>query len=926
MINNLFKSALQHESPDKRIRAINKLSGSEDRSSETLYGIAMDDVDSGVRAAALGKLMDPELVLKVANSHPDESTRVCAESAFCTLLGSETSISENQLKELGEKLPDFRKLIAAHCSYTTLRNSLIASFTQIELATMVATIPANETRLYVAELITERDALELARKELKGKDKNAERIVKQKIDHLNIQERTILENDEVTTELFEKMEVLASHHDWREETKNQFLVLLQRWEDLDFEPNDIAKNRFEAAQQKVSGDIEEHASISNSYAKQEKLTQELEDSCLAVSNKSLDDLREGQPILANLLTSTSKQWTEEHNTVQHKLAVSERFIESAKALEDVLSLIQASSASMDTLAIKDRAKIESTKAILSKQLKKFQWPKKYATLSCLEEIHALFAEQTSELEALTSSANEKLEKLHKRVNRILNATQKGSLQRSRQELAKLKKAVQHYSGNDRKALDDRIEKAEAAVVKMGDWKDFVTEPKLIECCEEMEKLATNKTPNADKQAKKIKALQEKWKGVGDSDISEQHWPRFKLAADTAYEPCALAFKEKRERQKLNLKKRIPIIEALKDLVEKTNWEADPDYATIEKTVRELTNDWQKVKDVDQRGGQKQWNEFSKLKDSAYDKLSAEYDRNIGAKNSLVNQLDEMLAATVDDSSFPKLQFIQKKWKQIGITRRQQDQKLWKRFKKTSDQVYEQIQASRNAVRNAENEQINQYRDTHKMILALAKNCTDLAEGDQQFEELKQQRSDLPALPKELPEKMVLGLEKDFNRACAAFEKCRDKIINQKKSQGFDLVKKAAELCSDLEALPQTASKDSVAAIQVEIESLEITDKAISKRIAQRISSARIADRQEFTIARQKLCIEMEISADVSSPKEDQALRTKIQLEKLQNLGIGHSSATPTSNLKELQIDWLCIPGADSENQIKLDKRVQKIVR
>ena len=92
----------------------------------------------------------------------------------------------------------------------------------------------------------------------------------------------------------------------------------------------------------------------------------------------------------------------------------------------------------------------------------------------------------------------------------MGSTERGNVGLAKRELEAISKKVEKYSGKEKASLDNRLEKANEAVSKMSDWKNFATEPKFIQLCEEMEQLHTTKK-NPEKLAQEIKSLQEQWK-------------------------------------------------------------------------------------------------------------------------------------------------------------------------------------------------------------------------------------------------------------------------------------------------------------------------------------------------------------------------------------------------------------------------------
>ena len=154
---------------------------------------------------------------------------------------------------------------------------------------------------------------------------------------------------------------------------------------------------------------------------------------------------------------------------------------------------------------------------------------------------------------------------------------------------------------------------------MNDWQSFAIEPKLIELCEAMEKLISDDA-KPDKKAKLISTLQNQWKELGHADVSDTHWDRFKLAADQAYEPCAVFFEERKATQKANLALREPLIGKVETLYQETDWSDSPDWKQIDRELRDISNDWRAVKNVEPNAGKKQWQKFSAAKQLVLDKF------------------------------------------------------------------------------------------------------------------------------------------------------------------------------------------------------------------------------------------------------------------------------------------------------------------
>jgi hypothetical protein len=63
-----------------------------------------------------------------------------------------------------------------------------------------------------------------------------------------------------------------------------------------------------------------------------------------------------------------------------------------------------------------------------------------------------------------------------------------------------------------------------------------------------------------------------------------------------------------------------------------------------------------------------------------------------------------------------------------------------------------------------------------------------------------------------------------------------------------------------------------------------------------------------------------------SPAEDKALRMQYQLEQMNKSGLGQQTDNSAEYLEKLEIDWLCMPGAEPKLQKELDERFQRALR
>ncbi|MBT5032324.1 MAG: DUF349 domain-containing protein [Proteobacteria bacterium] len=927
MLSDLLKPGWQSQSVEKRLQAIDKLDTLDEANQSIFESLANDDSKASVRKAALTKLTQPGPVFKISQAHSDVATRNHADTVLSELIGAKSGLSETGFRALVATHPKMTSSIIQFCPHADLRAELIQTRSEPEKAALIADVEYSETRTLIAQQLTSAEQLEIARKLLKGKDKNAEKIIKSKLDVLHADQRQKQENIEAAERLCECVEYLASHtKEWRAEFKSRYMAASQQWGSLSFVPDKDVRQRYQKADAKVRGEMELQDKIEATYRAQQQLAQQLEIDCNALAKLSLQQLVEEKPSFAKKLDAGLSQWASHSEVAAPDRTNLRQFLLAQKTLASVVTFCTAIAKPGKGKDVADTVEIKSAITVLKNSIAGLHWPKQYPAMVAKAEAIAQLGELKAQTIKTQSAEKVKLDKLHKRINRLLGSTNRGELSRAKRELAAATKAASRYKGKERKALDERLEKAADAVNKMGDWKDFATEPKYLELCEAMEVLTISKA-HADKLSVEINKLQKRWKALGHSDSADQHWVRFKVAGDKAYEPCAVFFKQRHAARRENLKKREPYLQQTRELLENTDWDASPDYKEVEAELRRISSDWQKIKDVEQGVGQKQWNKLSKIRTAIYEKLDVVYDRNIEAKNLLIEQAQALFETDVKEDSFDKLKLLQSRWKQVGITRRKEDQVAWKRFKSATDNFFEKIQGIRKAKRADEDAQLQGYRQISQQIQELAKIATDLAEADTTFDRLQAEYKELPELPRGLPEKLIKGIESDFQRASDAFGKARDRIKKAGRSAALDALAKKAALCADLEKLAADAPAKKIEQVQNALATIEIDNRSLNQRFEKRLVAALDpdSDREEASLVRQLLCIDLEILLGVDSPAEDAELRMKIQLERLKKGGLGRGQAKKDDGLNELKLDWLCLPGAQPEIQQALDKRFARLV-
>ncbi len=919
MFNGLLKPAWQSKSDEKRRSAVLKLSREKADNQKVFEQLALNDPSQDVRLVCIEKITSASTLFAVYLKQEDSATREATKLSLCELIGVESKHSIEQLQEFlahvknahtVDEQQQFCELLAQNAPFKELRENLIHELSDQQKAAIIAGTRYADTRALIAETLLDVEYLEQARKELKGKDKRAEKIIRASLDQVRREQKLCESTAQEAKALCEQLEFIAEHPQWRSEFKPKFEAYISKWQRLERTPPTEYLERFESAkmlaQQKVDIQLEDE----QREREQQQVAKNLNRYSTALASLDLTELSQERLSINTVLAEALATWIETNAAESAKADIAEQFTTCQQALSRLASLLE-------TIEHEDNR-------AASVQLEQLNWPRSLPELSALPSIDKYIEEQKRDLATAKKDYKKNLDALHKRINRLLGTSNKGDLKKARHELSATTKAASQYTGRDGKLLSERIAAATELVAKMNDWQSFAIEPKLIELCEAMEKLISDDA-KPDKKAKLISKLQNQWKELGHADVSDTHWDRFKLAADQAYEPCAAFFEQRKATQKANLALREPLIAKVETLYRETDWSDTPDWKQIDRELRDISNDWREIKNVDPNAGKNQWQKFSAAKQLVLDKFDVVYDANIKLKETLIRQVETLQKSDIDESAVEKLKLFQARWKQVGITRRKQDQAAWKRFKTTCDAVFDKVKSVRSEVREQQDLEIASYREISNKINDLAKNAKQLTDADQEFEQLCTDFSELPQLPKELPEKLVDRIHADFQRSRENYSRARDRIIKQNRDNVLAQLRSKAELCNDLERALYEGDKAKASEIEPKMQAVVIEDAQLEKRFEIRLSAVNNSNRESVSNERRRRCIELEILLNQESPKQDKSLRMEMQLRRMSDQGLGGAQLNLERQIEQIQIDWLCNAGAEPIVQADLEPRFWALI-
>lgn len=461
---------------------------------------------------------------------------------------------------------------------------------------------------------------------------------------------------------------------------------------------------------------------------------------------------------------------------------------------------------------------------------------------------------------------------------------------------------------------EKFHSLDVRLKELQDWQQYASNAKRLELCEKMEHLKIHHEIHPEEKARAIQELQKLWRQLGPSDSNEgqKHWKRFKLAGDLAFTVCAEYFDTRRDRREQNLQQRNEICDSLSHFLLENDWQ-DPDWKSVRQIAKAARSEWKRFEDIPHASRKEMHRKFFQTLAQIEDKLKKEQERNHQLKQECIQQVKILIDADENMSTkVREIKNIQNVWKDIGVTDRGIDQKLWLEFRKHCDAVF--------ALRDEEKHQREQIQAAE----------VEKAEGlCVQLESLLADDSLETATIQGLYQNFTLlamaGKHPLQRRFARLQERVRKQIKEGEKRQEdnvFYEFKRKVELCEQLEtdADPQTimAQWQGAAKLPEELELL------VNKRY--QCAQSGIC---HYAVAEEadEICVRVEMLAHINSPDSSQGVRLRLQVERLdQQLSKGiKENRSKFEQLRALQVQWYSM-GPVQHNAGELKTRFDQAVK
>ena len=375
---------------------------------------------------------------------------------------------------------------------------------------------------------------------------------------------------------------------------------------------------------------------------------------------------------------------------------------------------------------------------------------------------------------------------------------------------------------------------------------------------------------------------------------------FKAAMQTIRQRRAEQQAEQDRIKQENLKRKLAIIERIKEMMTASPEEANKSYEEF----RTLQAEWKEIKAVPAENATELWKNYQLYVEQFYDLLKMnsemrEYDfkKNLEAKTRLCEMAEKLADEADVISAFNQLQGLHQEYKEIGPVAKELREEIWNRFKAASTVINKRHQDHFLALKEKEEENLAKKTALCEQIEAIDLTVLkSFADWNTQTEQILACQAEWKTIGY-APQRMNTQIFERFRAACDQFFQQKAEYFKNVKNELNENMAKKTALCEKAEALKDStdwrATGDALIQLQKEWKAIGAVPHKVSEALWKRF----IAACDHFFEEKQKAT-----AGQRNEEKENMAHKQAI-IEQLQALQENPDQNDAVQRVKELQAEW-----------------------
>ena len=228
------------------------------------------------------------------------------------------------------------------------------------------------------------------------------------------------------------------------------------------------------------------------------------------------------------------------------------------------------------------------------------------------------------------------------------------------------------------------------ISELNDWEHYIATPRKQELLDQIQTLVDSPLDNPNDQAAKVKEFRKQWNLLGHADEALDHQlnEQFNEACEQAFGPCRQFYAEQEKLRALHLTKREDILQQARFLAQNTSIEnQEIDFKELDAQVNKLQQHWSDAGEVDRSVYRPLNDEFKQLIQPLKAIIKEFHLKNMTEKKQLIDKAEK---EALNENVFQAIENVkqyQKQWRNIGFAGAHNENKLWQQFRKVNDVIF-----------------------------------------------------------------------------------------------------------------------------------------------------------------------------------------------------------------------------------------------
>ncbi len=961
MIRNLFKikPKWQHKDPAVRRPAIQALTAG---NLEELRQILREEAHPDLRRLAVQTLCDLPTLAHALAEDSHAGVRDLALARFRKLLAGQCEPAEApHLTPEAERLrllqqsprAEIAEFVALHAAERAMREAALPLVQRQEILAQVAlSDKLAAIRQAAAERLSQREALERVFRESRKRDKQVNRLAKERLDALQAAEQRPLQADAEAERLCARVAALGRSQQWEQDDAT-LAYLHQQWTRLLQSDGEWVtagrRERYASARELYLAAAAEYhrdkQTQQHAAAAVERIAADHQHTLGQLEALQQDLKQAGEAPAETLITAFRERLLALHEAWDALEALPARHLGPLQGRYDALSdalgaRLQLQAQRRGALGVSEemadrlRRLLDNGRLFNEKEAQELlgKLSRKAASLpedGSRQRMQKAEQELTAHLERRLQQQRrqraDKLAQLPPWLDAFEAALDEDDSKQASALHGKIQKGINLLSAAAKqepgaRELERRFKQLLPRFHELCQWRDWAVVNERERLCKEMQDLV-GLAVHPTTLAEQIQQLQQEWKHLDSTRAAAPKaiWERFRAASDQAYEPVRAFKQEEAAERERNRHTRAEFIAAQRRYLDDLDW-SHVDWKELVKKQRDIRNDWQNLGRVDRKPWRALIKQYGTLMDRFEERLNPERKRCLQDRRNLIARVQALAASDDIPQAIEETKRLQQQWKVTVPADRKAENRLWADFRAACDAVFEHRREAGQARSREERQNLETKQRLCAGIEALQTAALDdLSEARQQLHELQEQWQQAGPVPK----RDVSAIEKRYRKALDAFDARKQTLHASKARRDLDRLGEKAALRRRLETLACAGDAEADAITELESQWSALgplddgaADQRISDAFAAALSAARgdtearerlLAAQAANQAKREELCLHMEILAGIDSPPEAQEARMAYQVERLSE-AMHQGKPEPAAEAQTVAQAW-CFTGA-----------------